>query len=469
MNKISTKRELRRASAAPGSVVRGSGRQLDRRRLRLDLYAILLLADSALILSSFLLADLLRFGKVQGYGFATFVLIFPVYVVVGLHGDCWTIESLQRPRRSAAAVIRALLSSIAVTTILLFSLKAGANFSRTVFGIGSCLALVLLAQSRLLLGNFLGQRYHWNFRRDILLLDGQRADPSAGEIVIDAGKEGLRPDVADPAMLDRLAQLLAGCERVIIACAPDRRQSWTRALAGGGLDVEMLTPELSAVSALELRRHGDVPTLLVGRGPLHLRDRALKRLFDISVSSAALILLAPVMLVVAIAIRIDSRGPVLFRQLRMGRGNRLFEVLKFRTMHKETTDAHGACSVNRHDSRVTPVGRFLRRTSLDELPQLINVLKGDMSIVGPRPHALGTRAGDQLLWTVDERYWNRHAIRPGLTGLAQVRGLRGETVEEEDLKHRLQADLEYVDGWHIGRDIGIVLRTIGVLVHPNAF
>jgi len=469
MNEISTKLKSGRTAVAARPNAPGFERQLDRRRLRLDLYALLLFADASLLLAAFVLGDLLRFGRMQGYGLATFGVIFPIYVAVGLNGDCWSIESLQRPRRSAEAAMRALLFSIAVTTLFLFSLKAGANFSRTVFGIGSCLALVLLAANRLLLGKYLGEHYHWNFRREILLLDGDSATASDHEIAIDVQKEGLRPDSSDPAMLDRLAQILDRCERAIVACPPDRRQAWARALAGGNLDVEILTPELNAIGALGLRRHGQIPTLLVGCGPLHLRDRALKRMFDIAVSSTALLVLFPAMFVIAIAVRIDSPGPALFRQLRMGRGNRLFEVLKFRTMHRDTADTHGARSVNRDDSRVTRVGRFLRRTSLDELPQLINVLRGDMSIVGPRPHALGTRAGDQLLWAVDERYWNRHAIRPGLTGLAQVRGLRGETVKEEDLKHRLQADLEYIDGWHIGRDIGILLRTLGVLVHPNAF
>jgi lipopolysaccharide/colanic/teichoic acid biosynthesis glycosyltransferase len=147
----------------------------------------------------------------------------------------------------------------------------------------------------------------------------------------------------------------------------------------------------------------------------------------------------------------------------------MFTMLKFRTMRCDAEDGDGARSVCRSDNRLTRVGRFLRRTSLDELPQIMNVLKGEMSIVGPRPHALGTRAGDRLLWAVDERYWDRHAIKPGLTGLAQVRGLRGATDTTTALTDRLQADLEYIDGWHIGRDLAIIARTIGVLVHPNAF
>ena len=228
-------------------------------------------------------------------------------------------------------------------------------------------------------------------------------------------------------------------------------------------------PELAALPAIGLRRHGAVPSLLVGCGPLRLRNRALKRLLDLSLASASLLLLSPIMLLIAAAVRIKSGGPALFTQVRMGRGNRMFTVLKFRTMRSEDSDHYGARSVGKGDQRVTRLGYLLRQTSLDELPQLINVLKGEMSIVGPRPHALGTRAGDRLLWTLNDRYWDRHAIKPGLTGLAQVRGLRGATVRPSDLTDRLHADLEYMDGWHIGRDIAILFRTLGVLVHPNAF
>lgn len=118
---------------------------------------------------------------------------------------------------------------------------------------------------------------------------------------------------------------------------------------------------------------------------------------------------------------------------------------------------------------MTRVGRFLRRTSIDELPQLLNVLKGDMSIVGPRPHALGSQAGDKLFWQVDHRYWQRHSLKPGITGLAQVRGFRGATETETDLSSRLQADLEYLDGWSILRDIQIIFATFGVLAHDRAY
>ena len=447
----------------------GAARNLDFRTLRLRLYAVIAIADGFAMLAAFLLADMLRFGQAQGYGFTTFMVMFPTYVAVGLNGDSWSIKALRSPRHSAGSATRALLFSIAVATVVFFTLKIGEDFSRLVFGIGSCLALLLIAGGRLVIGRSFGEHYGWSFRKEVLLIDSMDALPEADEIIVDARAEGLQPGIDDPQMLDRLARVLYGSERAIIACPVEKRQAWARALAGANVDAEILTPELAAIGALGLRRHGAVPTLLVGCGPLALRDRAVKRLFDIAVSSIALLLLLPLIALVALAIRIELPGPVFFRQQRLGRGNRLFAILKFRSMRSDATDDAGSRSASRGDERVTRVGRFIRSTSLDELPQLINVLKGEMSIVGPRPHPLGCRAEDKLFWAIDERYFDRHAIKPGMTGLAQVRGFRGATEKLSDVTDRLLADLEYLDGWHIGRDIGITFRTLGVLTHSNAF
>src|SRR3546814_15839125 len=139
------------------------------------------------------------------------------------------------------------------------------------------------------------------------------------------------------------------------------------------------------------------------------------------------------MLAVAIAIKLESRGSVFFRQERLGRGNRLFLVYKFRSMRVEKCDENGDRSTARDDDRITRVGQFIRRTSIDELPQLWNVLRGEMSLVGPRPHALGSRAGGALFWDVARRYWYRHATKPGLTGFAQVRGCRGATDQPSEI------------------------------------
>jgi exopolysaccharide biosynthesis polyprenyl glycosylphosphotransferase len=438
-------------------------------RLRLKLYVLILLVDALSIAAGFLLADATRFGHLQGYGLSTFMVIFPIYLAVGLNGDAWSIAALQSPRHSAGSAVRALLFAAAVATAMLFSLKIGEDFSRLVFGIGSCFSLALIAATRLALGRTIAGRYGRSLRREVLILDGVDAAPAGEEIVVDAAREGLEASPDGPAALDRLARVLDRAERAIVACPPERRLAWTRTLAGANVDVEMLAPELAAVPAIGLRRHGSTTALLVGCGPLPLHSRAVKRLMDIGVAGAALLLLTPLMLAIAAAIRLESPGPALFRQDRIGRSNRLFRIFKFRTMRSDLTDGAGARSAARRDDRVTRVGRLLRSTSLDELPQLINVLKGEMSIVGPRPHPLGCRAEDQLFWAIDDHYFDRHAIKPGMTGLAQVRGFRGATEKRSDVTDRVRADLEYIDGWHIGRDIGIMFRTAAVLIHPNAF
>ena len=191
-----------------------------------------------------------------------------------------------------------------------------------------------------------------------------------------------------------------------------------------------------------------------------------KRLIDILVSATALIVLSPIYAIVALAICVGMGWPPLFTQTRPGLQGRLFSIYKFRTMTR-AVDARGQLLPD--DVRLTALGRFLRRTSLDELPELINVLKGDMSIVGPRPHAAAAKAGDSLYWEVDARYWARHCIKPGMTGLAQVRGHRGSTDHHQDLIDRLQSDLEYVSDWSIWRDLRIIVATLGVLVHHKAY
>ena len=186
-------------------------------------------------------------------------------------------------------------------------------------------------------------------------------------------------------------------------------------------------------------------------------------------ASLGLTLAAPLLGLAAILIKLESRGPVFFRQVRVGVGNRQFQILKFRSMRLESSDSDGNVSTQRDDPRITRVGKFIRRTSIDELPQLINVLRGEMSIVGPRPHALGSLAGDNLFWEVTHAYWIRHALKPGITGLAQIRGFRGSTDSAEDLEDRVRADLEYVADWSLSQDILILLRTARVLVHKNAY
>lgn len=190
-----------------------------------------------------------------------------------------------------------------------------------------------------------------------------------------------------------------------------------------------------------------------------------KRAFDILASAAALTVLSPALVLVWAVIRLESPGPGLFRQRRGGFQGRPFYILKFRTMR--TCESRSIAQARESDDRTTAIGRFLRKNSIDELPQLINVLMGDMSIIGPRPHAL---AHDRQFATVDRRYMGRHHARPGITGLAQVSGSRGPTDTNEKIIQRMLFDLEYVTKWSWRMDVEILLRTVRVVLKDrNAF
>ncbi len=203
---------------------------------------------------------------------------------------------------------------------------------------------------------------------------------------------------------------------------------------------------------------------------LHGPRATVKRAEDIVVALAALALLGPAMLLIALWIRLDSPGPVLFRQRRVGLGGREFQMLKFRTMRQEAAEQVNCRQATRRDPRVTRAGIVLRRASIDELPQLLNVLRGEMSLVGPRPHAPGTCAGGRPFETVVPFYPARHRMRPGMTGLAQVRGWRGETDTEDKLIRRVQSDLEYIGSWSVWLDVRLLVRTLGAMLSmKNAY
>ena len=191
-----------------------------------------------------------------------------------------------------------------------------------------------------------------------------------------------------------------------------------------------------------------------------LSHQTAKRLLDIFGSAVGLLIMAPLLIGIAIAIKLTSHGPVFFRQKRYGYDNRRFWIFKFRTMYIALSDQRGTCQATNGDPRVTPLGRILRKTSLDELPQLINVFKGEMSLVGPRPHVPGMLANGMLYEEFIPYYFQRHNMRPGLTGLAQVRGFRGTTAEPAAALSRVDCDLEYIERWSFVQDCRIILRTV---------
>ena len=215
---------------------------------------------------------------------------------------------------------------------------------------------------------------------------------------------------------------------------------------------------------------GNVPFIDVSDKPMADWDYVTKWWFDKIVASIALVAFAPLMALIAIAIKIDSRGPVLFKQKRQGFNNELIDVYKFRSMYADETDAEADKLVTRHDPRVTRVGRLLRKASLDELPQFFNVVKGDLSLVGPRPHALKAKAEEKLYAEVVDGYFARHRVKPGVTGWAQINGWRGETDTEEKIQRRVEHDLYYIENWSVLFDLYILLMTpYALLKGENAY
>ena len=215
---------------------------------------------------------------------------------------------------------------------------------------------------------------------------------------------------------------------------------------------------------------GNVPFLDLQDKPITDWDFVLKWLFDKVVASLALVALSPVMALVALAVKLDSPGPVFFRQKRLGFNNELIEVYKFRSMYAEASDENAAKLVTRNDDRVTRVGRFIRKTSLDELPQLFNVLTGVLSLVGPRPHALQAKAAESLYADVADGYFARHRVKPGITGWAQVNGWRGETDTREKLQRRIEHDLYYIENWSVLFDLYILAMTpVALMKTKNAY
>jgi len=216
---------------------------------------------------------------------------------------------------------------------------------------------------------------------------------------------------------------------------------------------------------------GSLPVLDVFDRPIADWDVVMKSLFDKVVGGLALIALSPLMGLTALAIKLDSRGPVLFKQKRYGFNNELIEVYKFRSMYVESSDATAAKLVTKGDPRVTRVGRFIRKTSLDELPQLFNVVfKGNLSLVGPRPHAVHAKAVDRLYDEAVDGYFARHRVKPGITGWAQINGWRGETDNDEKIQRRVEHDLYYIENWSVLFDLYILGMTpFALLKTENAY
>ena len=274
-----------------------------------------------------------------------------------------------------------------------------------------------------------------------------------------------------PALYELLCK---GCvDEVVIAIPPHashRIVELSRRFHPFPVSLRVLAPDgYENFQVLDSRLYGDIGTFRVMGKPLNDVAALVKRIEDVLIALSCLLFTLPLMLIVALVIKLDSRGPVLFRQKRLGANNLPFNLLKFRTMYVEQTDPLGQQLTRAGDPRVTRVGRFLRMTSLDELPQLINVLRGEMSLVGPRPHALAASAAGVSYARAISDYPIRHRVKPGMTGWAQVNGWRGETTTIEQIRRRVEHDLYYIENWSLTLDLLILGRTIfAVLSRANA-
>ena len=442
-----------------------------RQRARIAAYFSFMLVDGLSIVLGFTIAEQFRDERylvLQGVDLGMTTAL--VYFVIAANQSAYSLDILESYFESGRRALAALGLAALIIAMVTFATKSGMMVSRLALGSALGLSALGIVGGRWICHRMYFQQLRGRLTDNLFIIDGGAGPPEGHRcVVIDARVAGLRADLDSPEMLSRISQFITPFDRVIISCPTTRQAAWSVVLKGSLVSGEFMLQDNQRLGAIGLNEVGDRDTLLVSRGPLSLTNRVKKRIFDLVVATVALIFLAPLFLVVAIAIRLNSKGPILFTQLRVGQGNSQFNIFKFRSMRVEASDPQGARSTSREDDRITGVGRFIRATSIDELPQLFNVLRGDMSIVGPRPHALGSLAGEELFWQVNQQYWVRHALKPGITGLAQIRGFRGATAKRSDLEQRLQSDLEYVNGWRLSRDIGIVLGTVRVLVHPNAF
>ncbi|MEO0642780.1 MAG: sugar transferase [Pseudomonadota bacterium] len=457
-------------SAPPDLVERKVAISLERRRLRA--YALLLVVDAALLHGAFMLASRLYLGEwwQQGHMLAAQALL-PLFFTIALYNRTYGVAALSDWLFALRQALTALVLSSALLAFIAFYTKSSADFSRVAVTLGITLFAISVAFVRRGIPIVIDTFWDGRVRNQLVIDDGGPDFHLEGAASISAAKYRLDPTEHDPFMLDRLGKLLRNQDKVVVSTPDERRENWAFLLKSAGVQGEIVSEPLHTLGAVGVHRYEDKgrSTLVVSTGPLGLRARITKRAFDITMAVGGLIALSPVLVAVAVLIKLEDGGPIFFIQRRLGRGNQFFDMYKFRSMREEQLDQDGSRSTARDDDRITRIGAYIRRTSLDELPQLLNVLRGDMAIVGPRPHALGSQANNKFFWEVDQTYWQRHCLKPGLTGLAQVRGHRGATEQEKDLTDRLHSDLEYIAAWSLRRDVEIVFKTAMVLRHNNAY
>lgn len=440
--------------------------------------------DFVVVVLSGVLAYLMRFETVHLHERYVLALVCMALLVVVANSST---GSYKRWRISSTFYIITklmlvwLVIGIIVTSIIYFA-HAAERYSRLWVGLTLLFSFVLAASARALVQYGLRRiRIRGGARRPVFLVGpaknvlhvarGMRAASWEGHSI--AGIERLGDEAPDQEQLERIATRIsyAGADEVWI-CVPLEKGGLVRsifyALRNHTVEVRFF-PEFKDMRLLN-HRISEVAghyAIDLSVSPMNGMARVIKRLEDLVIGSIISLLVLPVCLAIALVIKITSPGPVLFKQYRTGVNGKQFKVYKFRSMRIHEEENGQVTQATKGDSRITPIGAFLRRTSLDELPQFYNVLQGRMSIVGPRPHAL---AHNEYYKELVESYMRRHKVKPGITGWAQVNGLRGETDTLEKMEKRVEYDLWYIDNWSLWLDLRIIFLTIFKgFINKNAY
>lgn len=405
------------------------------------------------------------------------------FVLVGINQmrNMYVGEELLDAYQQIRRVIVNLLITFCFLTSLAFTLKISELISRGYMFVYFVVSALILIASRLAWRRFLRTSLERGsfVRRSILTVsdNSEQSDAALEELQryghMPVSRFLLPAGEASEQIIQNIVKQISTAARqmaideIVIAASMNRLGVVTQfvdALRCLPLPVRVAVGDAdSTIISRPLHKLGNILSFQVQRHPLSVSERAFKRLFDISVALIAILVLAIMMLATALLIKATSPGPVLFKQMRFGANGRKFQILKFRSMTVASQQSEFR-QASRDDARVTWVGRFIRRSSIDELPQLWNVLRGDMSIVGPRPHAV---AHDEAYEDLISRYAMRRFMKPGLTGWAQVNGSRGETPTVDSMALRVQYDLWYIDNWSLWLDTLIVIRTAVMLCNPR--
>ncbi|OQM77594.1 undecaprenyl-phosphate glucose phosphotransferase [Manganibacter manganicus] len=408
--------------------------------------------------------------------------------------ECYQVPALMRPATNFGRILLAWAASFALTALGAFVLKMSEDYSRLMFGIWFVAGFVVVFGLRLVMAHLIRNwARNGSMERRAIIVGGGKAAESLIRSVERQPYNDIRicgifddrddtrspPIVAGYPKLGTISELIefariAHIDMMIVSLPITAERRVLQLLKK--LWVLPVDIRLSAHSnALQFRPRayshiGSVPMLDIFDKPINDWDSVAKRAFDIVFSLLGILVFSPIMLATAIAIKLDSKGPVLFKQKRHGFNNEIVEVFKFRSMYTDKADPSARNAVTRNDPRVTRVGRFIRKTSIDELPQFFNALVGSLSLVGPRPHAVAAQSHNRLYCEVVEGYFARHRVKPGVTGWAQINGWRGEVDNDDKIRMRTEYDLQYIENWSLLFDLKILFLTpIRLLNTENAY